>query len=336
MKFIVTGGSGFIGSAVIRYIINNTEHKVLNVDKLTYAGNPENLISIDKNQNYSFTQTDICDQNSIKKIFTEFNPDYLIHLAAESHVDNSINGPEIFIKTNILGTFNLLNASYEYFLSKNKNFVFHHVSTDEVYGDLDMEGKPFTEDSPYKPSSPYSATKASSDHLVRAWNRTYSLPVIISNCSNNYGPFHFPEKFIPKTIINLLNSKKVPIYGDGLQIRDWLYVDDHAEAIYMIATSKKHGETYNIGGNAEIKNIDVVKKIIDKLSSKELGKKKDLANLVSFVKDRPGHDERYAIDNSKIKIDLGWQPNETFESGIDKTIDWFVNNKSWINNLKKL
>ncbi len=333
MKFLVTGGSGFIGSALIRYVINKTDHKVLNIDKLTYAGNPENLSSVDKDARYDFKKMDICDENSLRKVFDSYKPDLVMHLAAESHVDNSINGPEVFIQTNIFGTFNLLNISNEYY-KQNNNFAFHHISTDEVYGDLELTDKPFTEGSSYKPSSPYSATKASSDHLVRAWNRTYGLPIFISNCSNNYGPFHYPEKFIPKTIINLLNNKKVPLYGDGKQIRDWLFVDDHAEALLKVATSKKYGETYNIGGNAEVENINVIRTIIRHLVEKGFKTEEELLKLVDYVKDRPGHDKRYSIDNLKIKNDLGWTPKETFDSGISKTIDWYISNKSWIENLQ--
>lgn len=334
MNFLITGGSGFIGSALIRYIISNTNHLVTNIDKLTYAGNQENLKEVEKNKNYFFNQVDICDYEALESVFLSFKPDIVMHLAAESHVDNSITGPEDFIRTNILGTFNLLEISRKYIFKNQIPFTFHHISTDEVYGDLRIKDDPFTERSRYKPSSPYSASKASSDHLVRAWNRTFKIPAIISNCSNNYGPFHHPEKFIPQTIINLLKNKKIPIYGDGNQIRDWLFVDDHAEALYKVATSKKYGETFNIGGNCEIKNIDVVKFIIQNLSKKGFGKMENLLNLIDFVEDRPGHDKRYAIDNAKIKNDLGWTPKETFDSGISKTIDWYVDNKSWIENLE--
>jgi len=335
MNFLITGGSGFIGSALIRYIISNTDHRVANVDKLTYAGNQENLREVEKNKNYFFHQADICNYELLEEIFLKFKPNIVMHLAAESHVDNSISGPSEFIKTNILGTFNLLEISREY-ISKNKiPFTFHHISTDEVYGDLKNEDDPFTEKSRYQPSSPYSASKASSDHLVRAWNRTYKIPTIISNCSNNYGPFHHPEKFIPQTITKLLMNKRIPIYGDGNQIRDWLFVDDHAEALFKVATSKKYGETYNIGGNCEMKNIEVVKFIIHNLSSRGVGKIETMMDLIDFVEDRPGHDKRYAIDNTKIKNDLGWSPKETFESGIEKTIEWFIKNKSWVRNLKK-
>lgn len=335
MKFIVTGGSGFIGSAVIRYLINNTEHNVLNIDNLTYAGNNENLKSIRNNQKYCFKKINICDKESLTQIFTDYKPDIVMHLAAESHVDNSITGPSIFIDTNIIGTFNLLEASRQYIAKEKKfNFTFHHISTDEVYGDLEENDLPFSEESSYHPSSPYSATKASSDHLVRAWGRTYKLPVVISNCSNNYGPFHYPEKFIPKVIINLLNNNKVPIYGDGSQIRDWLYVEDHAKALYLVATSKKYGSTFNIGGNCEIRNIDVINKIITIMSHKGIRKREHLSKLLHFVEDRPGHDKRYAIDNSKILRELGWTPEEDFDSGIEKTIDWYHENNTWLNNIK--
>lgn len=334
MKFIVTGGAGFIGSAVVRHIIQNTQHQVLNVDKLTYAGNLESLALVENNDRYQFSQTDICDQTQIEQLFREFQPDVVMHLAAESHVDRSIDGPGAFIQTNIVGTYALLEASRKYWLSlsqeKKSNFRVHHISTDEVYGDLDGTTDLFTESTPYAPSSPYSASKASSDHLVRAWHRTYGLPVVVTNCSNNYGPYHFPEKLIPLVILNALDGKELPIYGKGDQIRDWLYVEDHARALYKVATEGTIGETYNIGGHNEKANIDVVKticRILDELKPQLNTVKYE--SLITFVKDRPGHDLRYAIDASKIGLALGWKPEETFESGIRKTVEWYLNNLEW-------
>lgn len=334
MKFIVTGGAGFIGSAVVRHIIQNTQHQVLNVDKLTYAGNLESLALVENNDRYQFSQTDICDQTQIEQLFREFQPDVVMHLAAESHVDRSIDGPGAFIQTNIVGTYALLEASRKYWLSlsqeKKSNFRVHHISTDEVYGDLDGTTDLFTESTPYAPSSPYSASKASSDHLVRAWHRTYGLPVVVTNCSNNYGPYHFPEKLIPLVILNALDGKELPIYGKGDQIRDWLYVEDHARALYKVATEGTIGETYNIGGHNEKANIDVVKticRILDELKPQLNTVKYE--SLITFVKDRPGHDLRYAIDASKIGLALGWKPEETFESGIRKTVEWCLNNLEW-------
>ena len=334
MKFIVTGGAGFIGSAVVRHIIQNTQHQVLNVDKLTYAGNLESLALVENNDRYQFSQTDICDQTQIEQLFREFQPDVVMHLAAESHVDRSIDGPGAFIQTNIVGTYALLEASRKYWLllsqEKKSNFLVHHISTDEVYGDLDGTTDLFTESTPYAPSSPYSASKASSDHLVRAWHRTYGLPVVVTNCSNNYGPYHFPEKLIPLVILNALDGKELPIYGKGDQIRDWLYVEDHARALYKVATEGTIGETYNIGGHNEKANIDVVKticRILDELKPQLNTVKYE--SLITFVKDRPGHDLRYAIDASKIGLALGWKPEETFESGIRKTVEWCLNNLEW-------
>lgn len=334
MRILVTGGAGFIGSAVIRHIIENTDHYVLNVDKLTYAGNLESLTSIDHNERYQFSQTDICDQVELEEIFNKFQPDAVMHLAAESHVDRSIDGPAAFIQTNIVGTYSLLEAARKYWLSltaeAKEAFRFHHISTDEVYGDLEGTTDLFTETTPYAPSSPYSASKASSDHLVRAWQRTYGLPTIVTNCSNNYGPYHFPEKLIPLVILNALDMKPLPIYGKGDQIRDWLFVEDHARALYQVVTEGIVGETYNIGGHNEKQNIEVVKticKILDELKPQSSGQKYE--TLITFVKDRPGHDLRYAIDAAKIEKELGWTPQETFETGIRKTVEWYLNNLDW-------
>jgi len=330
MRILVTGGAGFIGSAVIRHIIENTHHHVLNVDKLTYAGNLESLQSIEKSERYQFFQTDICDQVELEKIFENFQPNVVMHLAAESHVDRSIDGPATFIQTNIVGTYSLLEAARKYWLSLTaevkESFRFHHISTDEVYGDLEGTTDLFKETTPYAPSSPYSASKASSDHLVRAWHRTYGLPTIVTNCSNNYGPYHFPEKLIPLVILNALDMKPLPIYGKGDQIRDWLFVEDHARALYQVVTEGVVGETYNIGGHNEKQNIEVVKticKILDELKPQSTGQKYE--TLITFVKDRPGHDLRYAIDAAKIEKELGWMPQETFETGIRKTVEWYLN-----------
>ena len=334
MKIIVTGGAGFIGSAVIRHIIKNTDNEVLNIDKLTYAGNLESLVDVESNPRYSFKQIDICDPKAIEQAFNEFQPDLVMHLAAESHVDRSIDGPAEFINTNIVGTYTLLEEARKYWQAlentKKSNFRFHHISTDEVYGDLEGTTDLFTESTPYAPSSPYSASKASSDHLVRAWYRTYGLPVVITNCSNNYGPYHFPEKLIPLVILNALDGKPLPIYGKGDQIRDWLYVEDHARALYKVVTEGSIGETYNIGGHNEKQNIEVVKTIcgiLDKLQPQSNGQPYE--SLITFVTDRPGHDVRYAIDATKIKKDLGWTPEETFDSGIRKTVEWYLNNLAW-------
>lgn len=333
-NILVTGGAGFIGSAVIRYLINETNNNVLNIDKLTYAGNLESLDTISSNPRYQFLHADICDKVAMTKAFDDFEPDIVMHLAAESHVDRSIDGPMDFIQTNIIGTYNLLDVARNYWQNltedKKTSFRFHHISTDEVYGDLEGTDDLFTEATPYSPSSPYSASKASSDHLVRAWHRTYGLPVVVTNCSNNYGPYHFPEKLIPLVILNALDGKPLPVYGDGKQIRDWLYVEDHARALYLVATTAKVGETYNIGGHNEKQNIEIVKKIcqiLDDLKPCEDGNKYE--SLITFVKDRPGHDLRYAIDASKISKELNWRPQETFESGIQKTVEWYLNNLEW-------
>ena len=335
MKILVTGGAGFIGSAVIRHIIQNTNNQVLNIDKLTYAGNLESLREIDQHPNYEFKQIDICDTEQITAAIDAFQPHAIMHLAAESHVDRSIDGPAAFIQTNIVGTYTLLEAARKYWMGLDaeaqQNFRFHHISTDEVYGDLEGTTDLFTETTSYAPSSPYSASKASSDHLVRAWHRTYGLPVIVTNCSNNYGPYHFPEKLIPLVILNALDAKPLPVYGNGQQIRDWLFVEDHARALYKVVTEGVVGETYNIGGHNEKQNIEVVKticKILDELKPQANGQA--YASLITFVKDRPGHDLRYAIDAAKIQNELGWTPTETFETGIRKTVEWYLNNQEWV------
>ncbi|AWX86773.1 TPA: dTDP-glucose 4,6-dehydratase [Klebsiella quasipneumoniae] len=336
MKILVTGGAGFIGSAVVRHIIENTLDEVRVMDCLTYAGNLESLAPVAGSDRYSFSQTDITDATAVASQFSEFRPDIVMHLAAESHVDRSIDGPAAFIQTNVIGTFTLLEAARHYWSgleeAQKQAFRFHHISTDEVYGDLHGTDDLFTEETPYAPSSPYSASKAGSDHLVRAWNRTYGLPVVVTNCSNNYGPYHFPEKLIPLTILNALAGKPLPVYGNGEQIRDWLYVEDHARALYKVATEGKSGETYNIGGHNERKNIDVVRTIcaiLDKVVAQKPGNIAHFADLITFVTDRPGHDLRYAIDAAKIQRDLGWVPQETFESGIEKTVHWYLNNQTW-------
>ena len=333
---LVTGGAGFIGSAVVRHIIENTQDNVVNVDKLTYAGNLESLESVENNPRYAFEQVDICDAKALARVFEHHQPDAVMHLAAESHVDRSIDGPAAFIETNIVGTYTLLEAARAYWNSLNDErkaaFRFHHISTDEVYGDLEGTDDLFTETTPYAPSSPYSASKASSDHLVRAWLRTYGLPTIVTNCSNNYGPFHFPEKLIPLMILNALDGKPLPVYGNGQQIRDWLFVEDHARALYKGVTEGKVGETYNIGGHNEKANIDVVRTICSLLEELVPNKPEGVAkyeDLITYVKDRPGHDVRYAIDAAKIGRELGWKPQETFESGIRKTVEWYLNNKKW-------
>ncbi|MGX9519193.1 dTDP-glucose 4,6-dehydratase [Vibrio mediterranei] len=336
MKILVTGGAGFIGSAVIRHISKDTSDSVVNVDVLTYAGNLESLPGADKSERYAFEQVDICDFTALEAVFEKHQPDAVMHLAAESHVDRSIDGPAAFIQTNLVGTFNMLEVARQYWktLDENKQsaFRFHHISTDEVYGDLEGTDDLFTEETSYEPSSPYSASKAGSDHLVRAWGRTYGFPVLVTNCSNNYGPYHFPEKLIPLMILNALEGKPLPVYGDGLQIRDWLFVEDHARALYKVVTEGKVGETYNIGGHNEKANIDVVKTICTLLEELVPNKPQGVnlyQDLITYVTDRPGHDVRYAIDASKIERELGWTPAETFESGIRKTVEWYLNNREW-------
>ena len=335
-KVLVTGGAGFIGSAVLRHLICDLSYSVVNVDKLSYAGNLDSIVDVAKSRFYSVENVDICDLAAMTRVFRDHKPDIVMHLAAESHVDRSIDGPAEFIKTNVNGTFSLLEAARQYFdyLSDNERqlFRFHHISTDEVYGDLKGTDELFTEETPYSPSSPYSASKAASDHLVRAWGRTYGLPVIITNCSNNYGPYHFPEKLIPHVILNAIHGKSLPIYGNGLQIRDWLYVEDHAKALIKVVTEGKIGETYNIGGHNEKTNLEVVETICDLLE--ELAPEKPSGidkyrDLITFVKDRPGHDARYAIDASKIERELGWVPEETFESGLRITVQWYLDNTYW-------
>lgn len=333
---MVTGGAGFIGSAVVRHLINNTNYRVVNIDKLTYAGNLASLSTISNHPHYNFIRADICDANVMDKVFAEFQPNIVMHLAAESHVDRSIDGPSEFIQTNIVGTYTLLEAARKYWVQlteeKKQAFRFHHISTDEVYGDLHGTDDLFTETTPYAPSSPYSASKASSDHLVRAWLRTFGLPTIVTNCSNNYGPYHFPEKLIPLMILNALSGKPLPVYGDGKQIRDWLFVEDHARALVQVATIGKIGETYNIGGHNEKQNIEVVKTLCLLLEELAPNKPEGVAqysDLITYVTDRPGHDARYAIDASKIYKELGWKPEETFETGLRKTVQWYLDNKEW-------
>lgn len=345
VKILVTGGAGFIGSAVVRHIIKNTQDDVVNVDKLTYAGNLESLSEVSDSDRYAFEHADICDKNAMDRIFAKHKPDAVMHLAAESHVDRSITGPAAFIETNIVGTYVLLEAARAYWSTLDeqakKAFRFHHISTDEVYGDLphpdehpaSAELPLFTETTAYAPSSPYSASKASSDHLVRAWLRTYGFPTIVTNCSNNYGPYHFPEKLIPLVILNALDGKALPIYGKGDQIRDWLYVEDHARALYTVVTKGKPGETYNIGGHNEKQNLDVVHTICD-LLDEIVPKEGSYRDQIMYVADRPGHDRRYAIDAHKIGVELGWKPEETFESGIRKTVEWYLTNEQWVSNVK--
>tara|TARA_Y100000296_G_scaffold37900_1_gene43843 strand:+ start:2743 stop:3789 length:1047 start_codon:yes stop_codon:yes gene_type:complete len=340
MKILVTGGAGFIGSSVIRHIIENTDNEVVNVDCLTYAGNLESIPGAENCVRYAFEKVNICDKDEVIRVFNEHKPDAVMHLAAESHVDRSIEGPGAFIQTNVIGTFNMLDAARGYWSSlpegQKSSFRFHHISTDEVYGDLEGTDDLFTETTPYAPSSPYSASKASSDHLVRAWGRTYGLPVIVTNCSNNYGPYHFPEKLIPHMILNALHGKALPVYGDGMQIRDWLFVEDHARALYKVVTEGEIGETYNIGGHNEQSNLHVVKTVcalLEELAPEKPAGVEKYEDLITFAKDRPGHDVRYAIDASKIEKELGWKPEETFESGLKKTVEWYLNNTVWWKNL---
>lgn len=339
VKILVTGGAGFIGSAVIRHILANTDDAVVNVDKLTYAGNLDSLMGSERTPRYAFEHVDICDRAQMDRVFADHRPDRVMHLAAESHVDRSITGPAAFVETNVIGTYTLLEAARQYWsqldAEQQAAFRFHHISTDEVYGDLEGPEDLFTETTPYQPSSPYSASKASSDHLVRAWQRTYGLPTLVTNCSNNYGPCHFPEKLIPLIILNALEGKALPIYGKGNQIRDWLYVEDHARALYQVVTEGEVGETYNIGGHNEKQNIEVVHTVcalLDELCPQS--PHRPHAQLITHVQDRPGHDVRYAIDASKIQRELGWTPVETFESGIRKTVQWYLDNPEWVNRVK--
>ncbi|WP_430458090.1 dTDP-glucose 4,6-dehydratase [Rheinheimera sp.] len=334
--FLVTGGAGFIGSAVVRHLIEHTAHNVVVLDKLTYAGNLNSLTSVAASDRYQFVQADICEQHKLQQIFSDHQPDIVMHLAAESHVDRSITGAGEFIQTNIVGTYTLLEAARAYWLqldaAKQGAFRFHHISTDEVYGDLHGTDDLFTEATPYAPSSPYSASKAASDHLVRAWLRTFGLPTVVTNCSNNYGPYHFPEKLIPLMILNALAGKPLPVYGDGKQIRDWLYVEDHARALVLVATTGQVGETYNIGGHNEKQNIEVVTTLcalLEELAPHKPAGVAQFADLITYVKDRPGHDVRYAIDAGKIANELGWLPQESFETGLRKTVLWYLQNQPW-------
>ncbi|WP_347331360.1 dTDP-glucose 4,6-dehydratase [Marinimicrobium locisalis] len=336
MKLLVTGGAGFIGSAVVRQLMAASEHEVLILDALTYAGNLESVPGYESHPGMRFAQVDLRDEEATRRAVLGFGPDVIMHLAAESHVDRSIDGPKAFLETNVMGTFNLLQAVREHFEQLDEagkaRFRFHHVSTDEVYGDLGDTGELFTESTSYEPSSPYSASKAASDHLVRAWGRTYGLPVVVTNCSNNYGPYHFPEKLVPHMILNALAGKPLPVYGDGSQIRDWLYVEDHAKALLLVATKGKVDETYNIGGHNEVKNLDIVRSIcaiLEELAPDKPEGVERYEDLITFVKDRPGHDLRYAIDAAKIQKELGWAPLETIETGLRKTVQWYLDNRAW-------
>ncbi len=331
---LITGGAGFIGSSTVRVFLGASDARIVNVDKLTYAGNPESLADIENSPRYTFEQVDICDGDALRTLFERHDPDAVVHLAAESHVDRSIDGPTEFLHTNVMGTGELLRTALDHWRgldeTRRQAFRFLHVSTDEVYGDLGPEGTPFTETTRYAPSSPYAATKAASDHLVRAWHRTYGLPILITNCSNNYGPCQFPEKLIPHMILNALSGKPLPVYGDGQQVRDWLYVEDHANALWTVLTSGRVGETYNIGGHNEVRNLDVVREICRLLDAR-LGNDagSSVSALIRFVTDRPGHDTRYAIDAGRIQRELGWQPAETFATGLEKTVNWYLDNRIW-------
>tara|TARA_X000000950_G_scaffold177861_1_gene215863 strand:+ start:19973 stop:21037 length:1065 start_codon:yes stop_codon:yes gene_type:complete len=333
MKIFVTGGAGFIGTNLVKFLLKNTKHSVINIDSLTYASNIKSLRDCESSSRYKFEKTCITNKENIKKLFFQYEPDALMHLAAESHVDRSIDSPEVFLDTNIYGTYSLLESSLLYFndfcKKNNKSFLFQHISTDEVYGSLDQSSEAFTESSNYDPSSPYSASKAASDHLVRAWHRTYKLPTIITNCSNNYGPYHFPEKLIPTIIISALKNKKIPIYGDGSQVRDWLFVEDHVNALYQILKKGEVGETYNIGGSQELSNLDVVKTVCSYLDEKIPLNEKSYKDLITFVDDRPGHDFRYAINSSKLQKNIGWKASVNFEKGIKKTVNWYIENNDW-------
>lgn len=332
MRILVTGGAGFIGSAVVRYLIQQTDHSVLNLDALTYAGNLDSLTCVERHPRYQFVKADIRNYSVLSQCFDTFQPQALMHLAAESHVDRSIDGPAAFIETNITGTYHLLEVARAYWKQLDTGsaaqFRFHHISTDEVFGSLGSEGK-FTEETPYAPNSPYSASKAASDHLVRAWHHTYGLPTVMTNCSNNYGPFQFPEKLIPLMIIKALRGEALPVYGDGSNVRDWLYVEDHARALYQVLTEGKVGETYNIGGHEERTNLEVVKTVCAILDKEAPGKVGRYEQLIEFVQDRPGHDQRYAIDATKIGSELKWQPKESFESGMTQTVRWYLENRDW-------
>lgn len=340
-RLLITGGAGFIGSALVRHLLTASDVELINVDKLAYSGNIEAVAAVQDSPNYHFEKVDILNQEDVRRIFKHYQPTGVIHLAAETHVDRSIDDPAIFIETNVCGTLNLLEAARAYLKTRSNEdrgqFRFHHVSTDEVFGDLE-DGTGFTEMTPYNPSSPYSASKAGADHLVRAWHRTYNFPTVISNCSNNYGPFQFPEKLIPLMILNAIEGRSLPVYGSGAQVRDWLYVDDHVKAIMQIFNNGKTGETYNVGGNSEQKNIDVVRlicRILEKLRPDKPGKIEKYSDLIMYVTDRPGHDKRYAIDSRKIQIELGWKPEETFASGLFNTVRWYLDNKTWCDHIQQ-